>query len=368
MRSSEESDTPARAARPPEASPNISSGPARRLEGQEGVYEIAAAEPVILGRLSVFYPARDVRTGATVLVKSFREAPGDHFAIRAFYEELRAIRQLRHPHILEVLDYNPGAGPDAPPFLVLPWCRGGNLRQLKGIADFLPLSSVIAILEQVASAIDYAHQQGVIHGDVKPENVLLSDDRRHAYLADFGMAKFFDVSDQVSRSQEAPIAGGAGTSAFLSPEQLADNKQSPQSDIYSFALVAYELLTGRLPFDVAAPLYRQIHARVTGDLVDPGDANPLLSRSAQVALRYGLATNPRDRPTLAADLCRMLAGAAAVPKGRGARRSRKERVQGWWSSMRPSLRVAIITTAITVLGGIVTALIQIIPAITGSGK
>jgi eukaryotic-like serine/threonine-protein kinase len=344
---------------------------ARRLEGQEGVYELTSAEPIIFGRLSVFYPARDVGSGDAVLLKSFRDSPDARDGVGAFYEELRAIRQLRHPNILEILDYSPGAGPDAPPFLVLPWCQGGNLRALRGAADFLPLSSVAPLLEQVAGAIDYAHQQGVIHGDVKPENVLLSEDRRRALLADFGMAKFFDVADRVRVSGEvgtdpAAMARG-GTSAYLSPEQLADNKQMPQSDIYSFALVAYELLTGRLPFDVSAPLYRQIHARVVGGLVDPADANPSLPEAAQAALRLGLATDPRRRPRTATDLVRMLTGAVPVPKGRGQRPSRREAAQGWWAGLSPAQKVVVLGAAITATSTVVVALIQILPSLLGLG-
>jgi serine/threonine protein kinase len=352
---------------------------ARRLEGQQSVYELASAEPIIFGRLSVFYPARDVRSGEMVLLKSFRDSPDERFAIGAFYEELRAIRELRHPNILEILDYSPGIRSEVPPFLVLPWCRGGNLRALQDGADFLPLSSVAAILEQVASAIDYAHQRGVIHGDVKPQNVLLSEDRRRAYLADFGMAKFFDVNDRVRNSEEVPLRGesrvnqGAinrgGTSAYLSPEQLADNKQLPQSDIYSFALVAFELLTGRLPFDVSAPLYRQIHARVEGELIDPAEANPSLSATVQAALRIGLAANPRARPGTATDLVRMLTGAMPMPKGHGRRPSEGRSAQGWWASLPSSKKVALLSILITVTGGIIVALIQILPSLLGrSGK
>jgi eukaryotic-like serine/threonine-protein kinase len=350
-----------------EAQRALTSPSVRRLEGQEGVYDITSAEPVIFGRLSVFYPARDVRSNEVVLVKSFRDAPDERSAINSFYEELRAIRQLRHPNILPILDYSAGAGPEAPPFLVLPWCRGGNLRSAQAHVDVLPLSTALEILQQIAAAVDYAHQQGVIHGDLKPENVLLSEDRRQAYLADFGMAKFFEVTDRVRSSMAGGARRGGGTSAYLSPEQLSDDKQTMKSDVYSFALIAYELLTGRLPFDVNAPLYKQLDARVSGDLLDPADANPSLSRHVQAALRHGLATNPRERPDRAADLCRMLEGSMPVPKARRDRPSRSQRIHGWWTTLPAAQKVALMLGVVTVLGGIITALIQIIPALLGKG-
>jgi serine/threonine protein kinase len=159
-----------------------------------------------------------------------------------------------------------------------------------------------------------------------------------------------------------------GTSAYLSPEQLADNEQIPQSDIYSFAIVAYEMLTGRLPFDVSAPLYRQIHARVEGELVDPAEANPSLPTTVQAALRIGLATNPRQRPLTATEFVRMLTGAEPVPKGRGQRPSTHRSRLDWWASLASAQKVLLLAAAITAISGVVVALIQILPSLLGLGK
>jgi len=147
----------------------------------------------------------------------------------------------------------------------------------------------------------------VIHGDIKPENVLLSSDRLTAFLADFGIAQNFGVMELMATT--TINVGRGGSSAYLSPEQLSENKQSTKSDIYAFGLVAYELLTGRLPFDISAPPFEQMLARVSGNLLDPRKANPALSEGVAEALLRALSRDPAARPQTAIAFCNLLAPA-----------------------------------------------------------
>jgi serine/threonine-protein kinase len=332
-----------------------------RLQGKHGSYEILDPKPVMFGRLSVFFSARTTGQGDTVLVKSFQDLTPDDAPIRSFYREIDAIIRLRHPNILQLVDYGEGRETDSAPFLILPWCKGGNLRQLATAQDFLPLELATGLLRQVAAAIDYAHQQGVVHGDIKPENILLSDDRRTALLTDFGMAKHFEVTDRVV-SKEFSVGG---TSAYLSPEQLLNNEQTPRSDIYSFGLVAFELLTGRLPFDPQAPLFRQAQARVAGDLIDPVKANPAISQTVRGALNNALALDPQERPTTAVEFCDMLVGARPSKSPSRAKTSGRRGPVQVWGSLEPAGRAAVITAGMAAFAAIVAALVQVIPALLG---
>jgi hypothetical protein len=275
------------------------------LQGHSSSYRLKSDRPAFLGRVSVLYLAEDVQTGTAVLIKTFRPEIAEPGAIESFYAELDALQALRHPHILPILDHGESIAGQGPYFIALPHCGGGNLRRSLTGAQFVPVASASPLLRQVGGAIDHAHGQGVIHGDIKPENILLSADRGTAFLADFGIARHFAVLERVAST--VANAAAIGTSAYLSPEQLSENKQSTKSDIYAFALVAYELLTGRLPFDIAAPPFKQMLARVSGNLLHPREANPALSDDVSKALLQALHRDPAARPRSAIAFCNLLA-------------------------------------------------------------
>lgn len=178
-----------------------------------------------------------------------------------------------------------------------------DLRKILREQHFVPLATAIPILSQVAQAIDYTHASGVIHGDVKPENILFSAARSHVHLADFGTAHFFAFSEAITT---APNFRGGGTTAYLSPEQLEAGQLTMRSDIYSFSVVAYELLTGDLPFDPTEPAYRQMTAKFSGHPRDPRTLNPSVPESVATALLQGLEVDPQKRPTTATELCLQL--------------------------------------------------------------
>ncbi len=342
----------------------------KRFEGEDGVYELTREEPIALGRLSIFLAARSLRTNGEVLIKAFRDNADQSGSLVSVNREIKALRALKHPHILEIIDFNLGQHEGGTPFLVLPWCRGGDLEQYRRGVDFLPLDRAILMLRQIASAIDHAHAHGVIHGDIKPGNILFSETGDTAYLSDFGLAKYFDFTDRVRVSEERRPSGDraatfqGGTSAFLSPEQLLDNVQKTESDIYSFGLVAYELLTGRLPFDVHQPLYRQLHARVSGKLLDPLEANRNLSPAACAALNSALAARPGDRPASATSFCDMLMGAPAkTPKPAGLGDSRG--LVAAWKELEPTGRAGVIVAIVGAVATTIGALVAVLPKFFG---
>jgi serine/threonine protein kinase len=272
------------------------------LKGMRSSYVLRKAEPIASGRLTDILLADDKCDGRTVVIKRFRNELYPE-SLDGFYREVASLSALQHAHILSILDSSDRAVPGNAAFLVLPHMERGNLRSLLAGRNWCPPKVLLPVLRQAAAGIDFAHANGVVHGDIKPENILL-DAQGNAHLADFGVARHFDVEDRVQISVTHIV--DRGSSAYLNPEQLANNETSPASDLYTFALVAYEMLTGRLPFDVRAPLYKQMVARVTGDLLPAKIANPQLPDDTADALTRGLATERERRPNGATALVRLL--------------------------------------------------------------
>ena len=229
-------------------------------------------------------------------------------SVAAFEREVLAQTTLSYRNILPVIDYGLKSEPHGSPFVILPYCDGGSIRNLIRERSFYPLSAVRDLLEQAAAGLDFAHSSGFIHGDVKPENILLSGDRFHAYLSDFGMSNVFAIQERFST--RVPGDPG-GTTAFLSPEQISQNQQTGLSDIYAFAMVAYELLTGQLPFDQDLPPFRQMMAKVEGKVLDPRRFSPLITEEIKSALLLGLHRDPLHRPRSATAFYQLLTGPAS---------------------------------------------------------
>ncbi len=172
--------------------------------------------------------------------------------IRRFEAEAQVIARLEHPHVVPLYDY--WREPDSA-FLVMRFLRGGSLRdQLDELGKLRP-ESVSKILEQVASALTFAHRNGVIHRDIKADNILLDEDG-NAYLGDFGIAK--ELGTEANLTKDNII----GTPAYLAPEQIRGGEIGPQSDIYAFGIMLYEILTGSRPFAELTPatlLYKHLN-------------------------------------------------------------------------------------------------------------
>ena len=183
--------------------------------------------------------------------------------IRRFEAEAQIIAQLEHPHIVPLYDY--WREPDGA-FLVMRWLRGGSL-QTALEKELFPLETTVAIITQIASALQTAHTHGIVHRDVKPGNILL-DEENNAYLADFGIARNTRADMQQSQSNAL-----IGSPAYISPEQLLGEEVTPATDIYCLGLVLYTLLTGESPYTTTS-----IVELMTKQINDP---LPLLNGSRQ---------------------------------------------------------------------------------------
>jgi serine/threonine protein kinase len=328
------------------------------LKGNRESYTIDRSRPFAYGRISVFFKGLDQK-GDTVCIKVFRDPPktSKKSLLPEFLREVTAQMTIKHPNILPIRDFGVGT---SQPFLVLPMCEEGDLRSLMKARSFMPLNSALPILEQIALAIDHAHACGFIHGDIKPENILLTEKTAHCYLSDFGMSKYFQIVEMMSSGADLTDRGGGGTTYYLSPEQIDEGRQSPRSDIYSFAIVAYELLTGMLPFDQSVPPFKQMRQKIDGKLMDPFQVNAALPQSTRDALLQALNVESDKRPGSAFEFFQNLTRGVPTPQRPvepGDSDSRKKR----WASLEPGTKVAIITALIAALAGIITAIIKIIP-------
>ncbi|TDZ79776.1 Serine/threonine-protein kinase PknL [Mycobacteroides salmoniphilum] len=218
--------------------------------------------PIATGGMSTVYRGLDTRLDRPVAVKVMdsRYASDTGFLAR-FRLEARAVARLRHPGLVAVFDQ----GMDGRhPFLVMELIDGGTLRELLRERGPMPPHAVAAVFNPMLGGLAVAHRSGLVHRDVKPENVLISDDGE-VKLADFGLVRAITEAGITSTSVIL------GTAAYLSPEQVRTGSAGPRSDVYSAGLLMYELLTGSTPFTGDTPL-ALAYQRIDRDVPAPSEA------------------------------------------------------------------------------------------------
>lgn len=253
------------------------------------------------GGMATVYLARDLRHQRDVAVKVLRPDLAAAVGSDRFLREIRITAKLNHPHILPLIDSGEA---ESLLYYVMPFVSGGSLRKQLGGTERIPLDIVILIARQVASALDHAHRLGVIHRDVKPENILFSEG--HAIVADFGIAKAVTGAGREALTRTGvPI----GTPGYMSPEQAtALMTADERTDVYGLACVVYEMLIGEPP-----GLWPTEKAIRLGRFIDaPPSHRPRLDglpgRVEQVLVR-ALAMRPVDRFPRPGDFANALAQA-----------------------------------------------------------
>lgn len=258
-----------------------------------GKYRIL--EKIGRGAMGVVYRARDPEIGRDVALKHLRSLRSDHpqdaaEAFKRFRLEARAAGNLRHPNIITVFDASQEGDH---PFIVMEYITGEGLDRIIDREHRLAPARLLPILRQIGAGLDYAHERGVVHRDIKPSNILI-DAHDHAFILDFGVASMIRrtggiVSEQGSEPEEI-----VGTPAYMSPEQIKNETLSAKSDLFGFAALTFECLTGHIPFrgENATALMRQILASKRRPI---GEVAPYLPAKLETIFDRAFALDPHAR-------------------------------------------------------------------------
>ena len=253
-----------------------------------GKYEIT--ELIGRGGMAEVYKGYHSRLDRNVAIKVLYShlAEGEEFQKR-FEREAKSIASLKHPNIVQVFDFD---NQEDIFYMVTDYIQGGTLSDLmKSFAEkgtYIPTARVLQITRQLLSALDYAHKKGLLHRDVKPTNILIDEDK-NTYLADFGIAKLLSGVSQMT------VTGTLiGTPAYMSPEQGLGKKLTRESDLYSFGIILFQMLTGRVPFDAETPL-AVIQAQINTKIPNPTDLRSDLTKDVEKVILKALQKKPENR-------------------------------------------------------------------------
>jgi tetratricopeptide (TPR) repeat protein len=238
------------------------------------------------GGMASVWSAEDRVLGRTVAVKLLAEQfVGDARAKQRFMREARAAAALSsHPHVVTIFDVGEH---DGRPYIVMEYLAGGSVADAVSGGRAVAPARALAWLRDAAGALDAAHEQGVVHRDVKPGNLLL-DERGRLVVVDFGIAR-------VALGDELTVTGQVlGTASYMAPEQVRGEPVTAASDVYSLGVVAHRLLTGRRPF-AAVNFAAQARAHVEDDPAPASASNPELPAAVDGVLRRALAKDPAAR-------------------------------------------------------------------------
>jgi serine/threonine protein kinase len=257
------------------------------------------------GAMGTVYDGWDPVIGRRVAIKTVRMADHDDAeaqeGLDRFKNEAQAAGRLSHPNIVAVYDYGEA---DETAFIVMEFIEGHSLKERLDTREPVPLAETVRIMQQVLAALQFSHDKGVIHRDVKPGNVMLTIDGQ-VKLADFGIAR-------IESSAMTQVGTMIGTPAYMSPEQLLAEAVDARSDIYSSGVLLYQLLTGERPFECGLPAI--MHKALNTTPKRPSEVSVTAAPSMDPVVAQAMARRPDDRYPNAAAFALALRDAFAAPQ------------------------------------------------------
>jgi len=261
------------------------------------------------GGMSRVFLAEEVRLGRRVVIKVLPPDMAAGVNAERFEREIQLAASLQHPHIVQLL--TAGANADLA-YYVMPFIEGESLRARLAREGALPMNEVMRILHDVVDALAYSHHHGVVHRDIKPDNVMLSG--RHALVTDFGVAKAVSASSGDGHTNLTSLGIALGTPAYMSPEQAAaDPRVDQRADIYAVGAMAYEMLCGRTPFVAPTP-QGMLAAHIAEKPEPPARYRNTIPAPMNELVLKCLEKNPADRIQTADEIAARLT-AMATPTG-----------------------------------------------------
>lgn len=253
------------------------------------------------GGMAVVYHAIDTRNERDIALKILLpQYYNDEAFLRRFSKESLNARRLHHPNIVKTLA---SGHDDGFHYIAMEYINGSTLEQYIAGRGTLTLIETVRVLAPIASGLDYAHDLGYVHRDLKLNNVMRSHEGR-CYLTDFGVSKHLSTD----MSMMTGIGQSIGTPSYMSPEQARGERiDDGKTDIYSFGVIAYRLLTGHLPFNASDP-FELAHKIIFTEPMDPRMLNPYVDRAATLALGKALSKDPAERPESCREFVDMLCG------------------------------------------------------------
>jgi eukaryotic-like serine/threonine-protein kinase len=265
-------------------------------------------EEIGQGGTATVFLAEDRKHRRRIALKVLHAPLGAAVGVERFQREIATVARLHHPHILPLFDSGLAAGRL---YYTMPYVESGSLRDRLRRAGRLPLPAIVQLTSEISSALAYAHALGVIHRDIRPENIMISV-TEHALLTDFGIA---DVIDESGNGALTDTGLAVGTPAYMSPEQSSgDEPVDGRSDVYSLASVVYEALTGTPPFTGASA-----RAIIAKRLLEPAPsvraARPDLPPAVATVLEKAMARQPDERFETPPQFAAALETAVSEPSG-----------------------------------------------------